>query len=100
MSKPTDPDVLLTKLNVAVKAANEAETSVTTAQAELVSRSKVVGLLLLEAKKLHPKVNDFEVYAPSTVNASAAEAGRSAGDRASFGRPVSGTGAMLRIGKN
>ena len=48
MSKPTEPDVLLTKLNLAVKAANEAETSVTTAQAELVSRSKAVGLLLLD----------------------------------------------------
>jgi hypothetical protein len=54
--------VLLTKLNVAVKAANEAETSAKTAQAELVSRSKVVGLLLLEAKRLHPKVKDFEAY--------------------------------------
>jgi len=41
---PDQDDVLLTKLNVAVKAANEAEASVTTAQAELVSRSKAVGL--------------------------------------------------------
>jgi hypothetical protein len=57
-----DGDALLAKLNVAVKAANEAETSVTAAQAELVSRSKVVGLLLLEAKKQHPKVKDFEAY--------------------------------------
>jgi hypothetical protein len=55
-------DALLTKLNAAVKAATEAETSVTTAQAELVSRSKTVGLLLLEAKKLHPQVKDFEAY--------------------------------------
>jgi hypothetical protein len=65
MKKTTDQKadaLLLTKINVAVKAANEAETSVTTAQAELVSRSKAVGLLLLEAKKLHPKVNDFEAY--------------------------------------
>jgi hypothetical protein len=38
--------------------------------------------------------------APSTVNASAAAAGRSAGDRASFARPVSGAGAVLRLGKN
>ena len=109
-TKNDQDDVLLTKLNVAVKAANEAEASVTTAQAELVSRSKAVGLLLLEAKKLHPKVKDFEAYlkrvdglklsAPSTVNASAAAAGRSAGDRASFGRPVSGAGATLRLGKH
>src|ERR1700730_3424042 len=55
-------DALLTKLNAAVKAATEAETSVTTAQAEFVSRSKAVGLLLLEAKKLHPQVKDFEAY--------------------------------------
>ena len=48
-------DVLLAKINVAVKAANEAET-------ELVSRSKAVGLLLLEAKELHPKVKDFEAF--------------------------------------
>jgi hypothetical protein len=49
MTKPTDAD-LLAKINVAVKAANDAEAKVTTAQAELVSRSKTVGLLLLEAK--------------------------------------------------
>jgi hypothetical protein len=55
-------ETLLAKLNAAVKAANEAETSVTAAQAELVSRSKAVGLLLLEAKKLHPQVKDFEDY--------------------------------------
>jgi hypothetical protein len=55
-------DQLLNKINVAVKAANEAEASVATAQAELVSRSKAVGLLLLEAKKLHPAVKDFEAF--------------------------------------
>ena len=55
-------DELLIKLNTAVKAANEAETIVTTAQGELVSRSKAVGLLLLEAKKLHPRVTEFEAY--------------------------------------
>jgi hypothetical protein len=53
---------LLAKINEAVAAANEAETGVTTAQAELVSRSKAVGLLLLEAKKLHPAVADFETF--------------------------------------
>jgi hypothetical protein len=51
---------LLERINAAVKAANEVEQSVataqeelTTTQAELVSRSKAVGLLLLEAKKRH-----------------------------------------------
>jgi hypothetical protein len=39
-------------------------------------------------------------YTPSTNNAAAASAGRAAGDRASFGRPVSGAGATLRLGKN
>jgi hypothetical protein len=53
---------LLEKINAAVKAANAAEQSVTTAQAELVSRSKAVGLLLLEAKKLHPAVTNFEAF--------------------------------------
>jgi hypothetical protein len=38
-------------------------------------------------------------YAPSTGNAAAAAAGRAAGDKASFGRPVSGAGATLRLGK-
>jgi hypothetical protein len=53
---------LLGKINDAVKAANDAEQTVTTAQTELVSRSRQVGLLLLEAKKLHPKVADFEAF--------------------------------------
>jgi hypothetical protein len=59
---PADDATLLTRINAAVVAANEAERSVATAQAELVSRSKAVGLLLLEAKKLHPKVKDFEEF--------------------------------------
>jgi hypothetical protein len=53
---------LLTKLNEAVQAANVAERTMTTAQAEHLSRSKAVGLLLLEAKKLHPKVKDFDAF--------------------------------------
>ena len=47
--------LLIKKINAALRAADEA-------QAEHVSRSKAVGLLLLEAKKLHPKVKDFEAY--------------------------------------
>jgi hypothetical protein len=61
-AKNPDDAALLTKINVAVAAANEAEKTVTTAQAELVSRSKAVGALLLEAKKLHPAVKDFEAF--------------------------------------
>jgi hypothetical protein len=59
---PRQDAELLAKLNEAVAAANEAETKVTTAQAELVSRSKTVGLLLLKAKKLHPAVKNFEAF--------------------------------------
>jgi hypothetical protein len=50
---------LLTKINKAVAEANEAEKKL---HAELVSRSKAVGLLLLEAKKLHPAVADFQAF--------------------------------------
>jgi hypothetical protein len=60
---------LLAKINAAVKAANDAEAKAndaeakaTTAKAELVSRSKEVGLLLLEAKQLHPVVKDFKAF--------------------------------------
>ncbi len=35
----------------------------------------------------------------STVDEAAQEAGRAAGDRVSFGRPVTGEAAMLRIGR-
>lgn len=38
-------------------------------------------------------------YAPSTVDAAAQDAGRAAGDRAAFGRPVTGAAGVLRIGK-
>jgi hypothetical protein len=60
---------LLEEINAAMQAVNEAEQSVATAQDglasaqhALVSRSKNVGLLLLEAKKLHPKVKDFKTF--------------------------------------
>ena len=61
--RTSSPDEeLLLKLNVAVAAANEVEKTVETAKAELVSRSKVVGTLLLEAKTLHPAVGDFYAF--------------------------------------
>jgi hypothetical protein len=61
MTQP-DQDALLIKIKVAVKAVNEAEKNVTTAQAEMTSRGEALGLLLLEAKKEHPKVKDFDAY--------------------------------------
>jgi hypothetical protein len=59
---PTTDAALLKKLNEAVAAANEAEKIAETAKSEFVSRSKTVGLLLLEAKKLHPAVKDFDAF--------------------------------------
>ena len=61
-TKNADDATLLTKINEAVAAANEAERTVEIARAEFVSRSKAVGLLLLEAKKLHPAVKDFDAF--------------------------------------
>jgi hypothetical protein len=58
----TEPVALLQELELAVAAANDAEQSVKTAKAELVSRSTRVGMLLLEAKKLHPAVKDFDAF--------------------------------------
>jgi hypothetical protein len=55
MTIDREAEALLQKLNVAVKAANEAET-------EFTSRAKTVGLLLLEAKKLYPAVKDFKAF--------------------------------------
>jgi hypothetical protein len=53
---------LLGEIKLAVAAANDAEQNVTTARAELVSRSTRVGMLLLEAKKLHPATGDFKAF--------------------------------------
>jgi hypothetical protein len=55
-------DALLTKINEAVAEVNKAENVVVSAQAELVLKSKLVGALLLEAKKRHPKVAEFEAF--------------------------------------
>jgi hypothetical protein len=38
-------------------------------------------------------------YSPSAVDADAQAAGRAAGDRATFGKPMTGAAAVLRIGK-
>ena len=55
-------EVLLGKINAAVAEHNAAERAVTTAQAELVSKSKVLGQLLLDVKKRYPKAADFEAF--------------------------------------
>lgn len=61
-AKANSDEALLQKITAAVAAANEAEKTAETAKAELVSRSKVVGQLVLEAKKRHHKVADFEAF--------------------------------------
>jgi len=55
-------EVLLGKINAAVAEHNAAERAATTARAELVSKSKVLGQLLLEVKKRHSKAADFEAF--------------------------------------
>jgi hypothetical protein len=55
-------EVLLGKINRATAALIVEEMAVQKAQAELVSKSKEVGLLLLEAKKRHTNVADFEAF--------------------------------------
>jgi hypothetical protein len=55
-------EALLGKINAAVAEHNAAERAATTARAELVSKSKVLGQLLLEVKKRHPKAADFEAF--------------------------------------
>jgi hypothetical protein len=59
MSRDTE---LLTEINAAVAELNSADQAIATAQADVVARAKAVGVLLLEAKKLHPKTKDFEAY--------------------------------------
>ena len=55
-------EVLIRKLNEEIAGLICAEALAEEARAKLVSRSKEVGLLLLEAKKRHPKVADFEAF--------------------------------------
>jgi hypothetical protein len=55
-------EALLGKINAAVAEHNAAERAATTARAELVSKSKVLGQLLLEVKKRHSKAADFEAF--------------------------------------
>lgn len=52
-------DVLLAKINAAVKVVDAAEANVATARATVVLHSKAVGLLLIDLKRLHPSVKAF-----------------------------------------
>ena len=55
-------NTLLSKVKLALAAEEAAKQNVMTVQAELTSRSREVGVLLLEAKKLHPAVKDFGTF--------------------------------------
>jgi hypothetical protein len=46
------------------------------------------------------RIHTCSGYSPSNSDASAEAAGRAAGERANFGRPVSGAAGVLRIGKS
>jgi hypothetical protein len=46
------------------------------------------------------RIRTCSAYSPSTADAAAQAAGRAAGDRATFGRPVTGAAGVLRIGKS
>jgi hypothetical protein len=61
-----DDKILIGKINEAVAAYNKTEETVKTAQAERASRGKVVGMLLLEAKKQYPKTDDFIAFLKRT----------------------------------
>jgi len=51
-------------------------------------------------KQHHIHLRTCSGPSPSTVNEAARAAGRAAGDRATFGRPVTGAAGVLRIGDN
>jgi hypothetical protein len=52
----------------------------------------------MKEKGIH--LRSCSVGSPSNVNAAAQAAGRAAGDRAAFGRPVTGAAGVLRIGRS
>jgi hypothetical protein len=58
-------DELLEKINKAVAVVNEAHAADIKASEEHRSKGKALGLLLIKAKDLHPKVADFRVYLES-----------------------------------
>jgi gamma-glutamyl phosphate reductase len=53
---------LLKKIDAAAQAANKTEQIVADAQADRLNKCKALGSLLIEAKKRHPKVADFEAF--------------------------------------
>jgi hypothetical protein len=79
---------------------------------ELVERSKKARtsngreLVVIKDAAIKAFMKEHEIHlrtcsgpSPSTVNEAARAAGRAAGDRATFGRPVTGAAGVLRIGQ-
>lgn len=80
---------------------------------ELVERSKAARtsngreLVVIKDAAIKAYMREHDIHlrscggsAPSNINESARRAGHAAGDRASFGRPVSGAASVLRIGRS
>jgi hypothetical protein len=68
------------------------------------SNGKALMVIKSGALKVYLKEHDIRICAgggsgPSNYHGGARDAGRAAGERASFGRPVSGAAGVLRIGK-
>jgi hypothetical protein len=53
---------LLKKIDAAAVVANKTEQTLADAQADRIAKCKALGTLLLEAKKRHPAVKDFEAF--------------------------------------
>jgi hypothetical protein len=79
---------------------------------ELVERSKSVRtsngreLVVIKDAAIKAFMKEHDIHprtcgigGPTNVDSQAQAAGRAAGDRASFGRPVSGAAGVLRLGK-
>jgi hypothetical protein len=74
-------------------------------ETERTSNGRELAVIKDAAIKAFMKEHDIHLrtcggYSPSNTNAAAGAAGRAAGDRASFGRPVTGAAGTLRIGRS
>jgi hypothetical protein len=72
-------------------------------QSEIVATSNARALVVIKGQAVQAKLDELGIKLCSSygscgsVDSSSYQAGRAAGDRASFGRPVSGRGATLRL---
>jgi hypothetical protein len=72
-------------------------------QTEVVATSNAKALVVVKGQAVQAKMQELDIHLSSSCGPCAAgdsssyQAGRAAGDRASFGRPVSGRSAALRL---